>query len=323
MNTTADQRKYLVADIGGTNTRIALVRGTQLIDASCAKYANANFRDLTALLARYYADFDIGKLSGACIAVAGPVRNGSATMSNLSWSIDADLLAPELRTRNVVILNDLQAQGYGLALLSKGSCKAIVTGTATPADATKLVVGMGTGFNAAVVLNGTLETFAPSSECGHVSLPVNSAEDYGLKQSINAKLGYCEIDDVLSGRGLEQIYGWHAAQKGSNSSVTALEIMNLVTEGKDPVATATARQFIQLAGSAIADLALTHLPFGGIYLAGGVSRAFGPFYKTYDFETVFRSNHRLTNLMSEFSVSIIEDDNAALLGCARYLEEIT
>jgi len=117
MNKHPANEFHLLADIGGTNTRVALANGADLIGDTLAKFSNADFPDLGSVLGRFIADQGNVDCAGACVAVAGPVHNGVGQMTNLDWSVDRQLLADATGAEKVAILNDLQAQAHGLALM--------------------------------------------------------------------------------------------------------------------------------------------------------------------------------------------------------------
>ena len=104
----------LVADIGGTNTRVALADGVSVRQASIRRYANAEFSDLESVLRRYLDETATASVSGVCVAAAGPVRDGVASMTNLDWTITGPGLTAATGTAHTAILNDLQAQGHAL-----------------------------------------------------------------------------------------------------------------------------------------------------------------------------------------------------------------
>ncbi|MBC7738999.1 MAG: glucokinase, partial [Candidatus Saccharibacteria bacterium] len=101
----------ILADIGGTNTRVALADGKVVRPNSIAKFSNADYASLEPILVRYLAEAGIASVEGACVAAAGPVRHGVAEMTNLSWIIDHAQLTRATGATKVAILNDLQAQG--------------------------------------------------------------------------------------------------------------------------------------------------------------------------------------------------------------------
>ncbi|MEE9427736.1 MAG: ROK family protein [Paracoccaceae bacterium] len=321
-NIPAD-RFNLVADIGGTNTRVALANGKVLLPETTTKYSNHNFSDLGSVLHQFIRDQGNVDCAGACVAVAGPVRDGIGEMTNLNWSIDRPLLASATKAEKVAILNDLQAQGHSLYQIEPQSFSPILSTPNAPQNGTKLVVGIGTGFNASVVINTGEKLLVPPSETGHIDLPVQNQSNIELAEYVRQQLGFCAIDDVLSGRGIEMMYRWHALTQKADGRLSSHGIFQAVEQGANPVATETLRHFIQLAGYAIGNLALTHLPFGGIYLAGGMARAVAPYLVQYNFEKSFKDKGRFREFMDNFSVSIIQDDAAALTGCANFLNAKT
>lgn len=315
----ADQLN-LVADIGGTNTRVALANGEHLLPGSISRYRNREFTGITELLLHYIAAQGGVDCAGACVAVAGPVKDGIGRMTNLDWTVDRDSLGNATKAEKIAILNDLQAQGHALKRLDSNSITPVLMGVPALANAVKLVVGIGTGFNSAVVYDTPKICLVPPSECGHADLPVQTADDLALADFIRKRHGFCAVDDVLSGRGLERMYLRLGAEKGDPVERKAADIMGAVDHGTDPLAEAAVRQFVHLVGVTIGNLALTHLPFGGVFLSGGVARAVAPHLEKNGFETAFHDKGRFRDIMENFSVSVIQDDAAALIGCALFLE---
>ena len=311
--------QMLVADIGGTNTRVALAIGDRLDRSTIRRFANAAHDGLGPILSDYLDKAGNPDCSGACVAVAGPVYDGAARMTNLDWTIDCDAVASATGASRVAVLNDLQAQGHALGHLAPGSLRPVMNAPKGRGDAARLVIGVGTGFNAAPVHEAPGGRIVTASECGHMTLPVRSEADLRLMRFAEKAHGFAGVEDILSGRGLERLHAFHAAEQGRTEKADASAIMSAIAAGEDPVAVATARDFVRLMGVVAGDLALTHLPFGGLYLIGGVARAFAPFYEGYGFAEAFRDKGRFSSFMDSFAVAIIEDDYAALEGCVRYL----
>lgn len=321
MSSYTENRLSLVADIGGTNTRVALADGKQLREASIRRFSNADFPGLETILRAFLQGQDAVTCGGACVAVAGPVANGVATMTNLDWTIDAATLTRATGANVVAILNDLQAQGHALGHIGLDKLRPVIGPVEPTPAATKLVIGVGTGFNAAPVHETPWGRVVAASECGHVNMPVRSDADLRLAHFVETAHGFPGVEDVLSGRGLERLFAFVSNEAGTPFERSAAAIMGaLDDEGGDGLARETARLFVRLLGAEAGNLALTHLPFGGIYLCGGVSRAIAPHLETMGFEAAFRDKGRFSGFMSNFSVSVVEDDYAALTGCAVYLD---
>lgn len=313
-------RYMLLADIGGTNTRVALAEGGRLLPETIRRYANAGRPALYPILAEYMQTEGITDLAGACVAAAGPVRDGVATMTNLSWVIEDHAVAQVTGARTVAVLNDLQAQGHALGYLAPQMVRQILPGTAPPAPgASRLVVGVGTGFNAAPVHEAPGGRVVPPSESGHVTLPCITESDFALKRYLEAKHVFASVEHVVSGRGIERVYAYLA---GHEDAITPGSQIIAALEAGDRVARQAGQLFVTMLGRAMGDLALTHLPFGGIYLIGGAARGFVPWFDEFGFADAFRAKGRFSDLMAEFSVSVVEDDYAALTGCAAYLQNL-
>lgn len=310
----------LVADIGGTNTRVALTDGTALRHDTIRRFRNDEFPGLESVLTRYVAEAGITGIRGACVAAAGPVKDQVATLTNRDWTIDHGTLTRPTGAAKVAILNDLQAPGYALGHIAPDKLRPLVPGPQEP-GAAMLVINVGTGFNAAPVHDTEWGRIVTASECGHVNMPIRTEADLRLAHYVETAHGFPGVEDVMSGRGLERLWGFVTTEAGQPSERSAAEIMTAIDDGKDPHALATARLFTRLLGAESGNLALIHLPFGGIYLVGGVARAFTRHLGPMGFAEAFRDKGRFAGFMQNFAVTILEDDYAPLTGCAAYLAQ--
>ena len=313
----------LVADIGGTNTRVAVADGRQVRAGSVRRFENEKFPDLSTVLRTYLAQDQGLAPQAACVAMAGPVRDGRAVMTNLGWSMDKAELSAVSGAPVVAILNDLQAQGHALGHIDPGQIRTLLPFSPHTAHAAKLVIGVGTGFNAAPVFDTAAGRFVPPSESGHVNLPVRDDTDLAMGLFVAAAKGCPSVEDVLSGRGLEAVYRWVTTQRdGAAADLSAQAIMAAVNAGTDPAAIATARIVTRMLAAAAGNLALIQLPFGGVYLVGGVARSLAPHLDSLGFGAAFRDKGRFSAFMDNFGVGVIEDDYAALTGCASHLTDL-
>lgn len=310
----------LVADIGGTNTRVALAEGRRLRDGSIRRYANGDHPGLEDVLRRYLAEEGGPKVTAACVAVAGPVQGGRARLTNLDWEMDLDGIARATGAEVLDLLNDLQAQGHALGHLDAANIRTLLPFPDHPREATRLVIGVGTGFNIAPVFITGRHRLVPPAEAGHVNLPVRTEDDARLAAHVTAKLGFASVEEVLSGRGLEQVHAWAASEAGLAGPVaTTAAILAAFRAGDDPVARRTVEVFSRMLGTVAGNLALTTLPFGGIFLIGGVARGVAPHLLDCGFAEAFRDKGRFGAFMDGFGLGVIEDDYAALIGCAAHL----
>lgn len=311
----------LLADIGGTNTRVALADGRAVRASSIARFANADYPDLGAVLRAYLAQCGLGEVDGVCVAAAGPVRDGVAVMTNLDWVIDGAQLTAATGARHTAILNDLQAQGHALGFISDADLAEVIAGP-VQTGAAMLVVGVGTGMNAAPVHGSGAQRIVAPSECGHISMPIRTQRDFDLAQFLAQSgphaHGFAGVEDVLAGRGLERLYAFVSGTDG----LAPAEVMARLAAA-EAHAREAARLYVAILGAELGNLALIHLPFGGIYLIGGVARAMAPYFDEMGLKAAFCDKGRFGDFMGNFRVQIVEDDYAALTGCAAYLDSIS
>lgn len=311
----------LVADVGGTNTRVALAEGRRVLAQSIRRYRNAEHTGLESVLRAYVEAAGGVDCGGAAVAVAGPVRDGVGTMTNLDWTLDRPTLARATGAEHTAILNDLQAQGHALGQIEPALIREIVAGPEAGPRAAKLVVNVGTGFNAAPVWDAEQGRLVTPSECGHANLPIRTEAELRLCRFVETAHGFPAVEDVLSGRGLERVHAWLGHEANDPREATAAEIMTGIEAG-DARAQEAAGVFVRLLGTVCGNLALIHLPFGGVFLVGGVARAFAGHLRAYGFEAAFRDKGRFAGFMGNFPVHMIEDDLAALTGLASHLANL-
>lgn len=315
-------RYALVADIGGTNTRVALSEGSRVLTETIRRYSNAKYPGLETVLRQYVEDEGCVDPEAACVAVAGPVRDGQATMTNLDWTIDRPTLARATGAERVAILNDLQAQGHAIGHIAPENLRTVLPGVKATARAAKLVIGVGTGFNAAPVYDSEQVRLVPPSEAGHANLPIRTEEELRLCQFVENVHGFPAVEDVLSGRGLERVYAWLGQEAGNPSELSAHEIMASCEAQDNARADEAVRVFVRILGTVAGNLALIQLPFGGVYLVGGVARAMAPYLQSHGFADAFRDKGRFAGFMGNFPVNVVEDDYAALIGSAAHLNAL-
>jgi glucokinase len=311
----------IVADIGGTNTRVALADGAIVRQASVAKFRNAEHPNLESVLTRYLADQDLTSVEGVCVAAAGPVSDGMAEMTNIDWTVTSPNIRAATGATQVAILNDLQAQGQALGHIAAENLRCIVDGP-SKAGASMLVVGLGTGVNAAPVHNTPWGRIVAPSECGHITMPVRTDEDLALAKFVETygtdAHGFTGVEDVLAGRGVEHIYAFVSSQAGALDPRTSAQVMAGMT-AREPLALKTARHYVRVLGQELGNLAMIHLPYGGIYLIGGMSRAMAPMFAEMGLAAHFHDKGRMSHIVKDCAITIVEDDFAALTGCAVYL----
>jgi glucokinase len=310
---------FLVADVGGTNTRVALTDAGRVRESTIRRYRNASYPALEPVLKEYLASQDGVVPEATCVAVAGPVRDGHGRLTNRDWSMTEPSIGGATGAAHVALLNDLQAQGYALGHVSDDDLLLARKGPETLVGSAKLVVNLGTGFNASPVFATPSGPYVATSESGHANMPIRTDQDLRLCAFVEKQHGFAAIDDILSGRGLERVYAFLSHEAGANETRDSAAIIAGCKDKTDPLAVETVHYFVRLTALVMANLALIQLPFGGIYLVGGLSAAVAPFMLDAGFETAFRDKGRFGPFMDDFAIWVVQDDYAALKGMAAYL----
>ena len=303
----------LVGDIGGTNTRLALADGTSVRHATVAKFKNAQYASLEEVIRVYLSTQGNPDCDAACVAVAGPVKDGVGRLTNVDWKLDRQTLADAAQAERAEVINDLQAQAYALGHHREGTLETVVEGTLKPEGA-KLVIGVGTGMNIAAAFETPQGRIVPPAEAGHITLPLHTDDDWALSRFLESRFGFASVEEAISGRGLTHIHEW--ASGGAKLSTQEIIAAAHAGEAKPVKAVHT---FVRLLGQLAGDYSLITLPEGGVYLIGGMVQAVKPWLGAGGFARAFHHKGRFSEFMHQFSVQVVTDDYAALTGAGAHV----
>lgn len=297
------QDTFLLADVGGTNTRLALGTRDGLLSQTTASYRNDDFEGFTEVLHSYQAKHTNQPIHSAAMAVAGQIVGRSARLTNRDWTFDTDHLRGEIGCEQVHFINDMGGLARALPVLSQEQTSTLQIPKTPLPNGQSMVLGLGTGVNVSTLLGEV----TLSAEIGHTSA---TARMHSLiKSGVDGSLdGFDTVEDILSGRGLELLH-----RRATGLKLNAAEICALSGTQDD------ALQMCLLYGSLLAELirelALHYLPRNGIYLSGSVARGV---LQTPARRQVLQSlsqNHSMRDTLDDIPISVITDDAAALLGC--------
>ncbi|WP_238365317.1 glucokinase [Mesobacterium pallidum] len=311
---------FLLADIGGTNTRVALSQGAVLQRQTIQRFRNAEHDGIVSILSAYLAQAGSPEPVAVGVDLAGPVKDNVGQLTNLDWVVDGAEIAALTGAATVSIQNDMQAMGHSVGHLGPEALTTLRAGSPAAGPAARMVVNVGTGFNAALVLEGPQGTIVPASESGHVTLPQRNADDARLAAWLAERHGFPSVEEALSGRGLGQVHGWLLSEGHPGAPLDSAGIF--ATWDAEPTSYKALETFVRLLGNATGDLALVHLPFGGIYMVGGMARAAAQHAERMGFEAAFRDKGRFSDYLAAFPVHVVEDDYAALVGMAAHVSQL-
>jgi len=305
----------LVADIGGTNSRLAIAGANRVDTRSIRRFKNHDFGGIDAVIKAYLAEMSLARVSECCIAVAGPVTAQNASLTNLDWRFDSAALRALTASKRVVLINDLVALGYGADRLARGSRTQICPQTTRQYfNGQSLIVGLGTGLNVAIMRHiGAHNPVCFAAELGHSSLPQSVTALLAQRFDSGATY-FATAEDCFSGRGLSKMF----ALISGRSAVSGVEIVSAWHRG-DPQAKAAVEVFSTLTGAFCRDLVFHYMPLNGIYFAGSVARAIFGNGDNRAFDSTFHAPSVFGDQVANIPVCVINDDAAALTGCAAAL----
>lgn len=325
MNTMTINTINLIADIGGTNIRLALA------DKSCKAnykdietYKCADFNSLIDVLAFYLDNKQLnGSVINACLAIACPVDDDIISMTNLPWQFSQADLKSQLKLNNLTLINDYTAIAMAIPLLSDDQ-KIKVGGGEIVVNKPIVVCGPGTGLGVAnlvpIATSGVSQWHCFSGEGGHVDFAPVGEQEITILRYLNTIKKRVSYEQLLSGYGLEQIYQALANESGGKlQHLSAQDISKQGLEASCCISHQALLIFCQILGSFAGNLALTMNSQGGVYIAGGIVPRFINFLKLSKFRERFESKGRLSNITLQTPTYVITEQQPGLLGAAAYL----
>ncbi len=303
----------LVADVGGTNTRVALVdaSASDLHHLHC--YLNRDFPSLEALLQRWLADTGVAMPAHSCLAIAAHSSGDQVRMENIDWSFSRRELAANLGLQQVRWLNDFEANAYALPHLGESELHCINQGA--QGAARLAVMGPGTGLGGAVLDRATGQ--AITMEPGFAGLSPGNEEELELFRRLLSRDGAIYSELLVSGPGLLRLYRTLAEVRGQAADLSSPEAVSLAASNhNDALAQATLDCFTGLLGSCCGDFVVSSGSFGGLYLAGGIIPGMLTLLENGPFLRRFTDKGGMARYLKQVPVSAIIAPFPGLLGAA-------
>ena len=307
----------LAGDVGGTSTRLALFDGDIRTPARLERYVSGEHEGLVSMVEAFVESCGrcLADVDAAGFGVAGPVRDGCARATNLPWLVEARRLARALGLDRVELLNDLEANGRGIAVL-RDDFEVLQAGSAEE-DGTIAVCSAGTGLGEAFLVRcGEGRRIFPS-EGGHADFAPRNEFEIEFLRFVARDNEHVSYERVCSGMGLVNCYRFLASLDGGAAlSLDAATISAAAIDGSDQTAGAALDLMISIYGAEAGNLALKTLATGGVYLGGGIPPKILPKLRQGGFLQAFVAKGRLAPPLERMPVRVILNDRTALIGAA-------
>jgi len=336
----------LAGDIGGTKTILRLVEespGPSWHTLYEALYSSRDFPDLVPIVQQFLSAAGqqrgtIPRPEKACFAIAGPVVNDTCVLTNLAWVLDARRLETELDIANIRLINDFAAVGYGILGLEAKDLYTLQEVT-PQLDAPIAIIGAGTGLGEGFLIQqaGSYQVFA--SEGGHADFAPRNELEFQLLQYLRDMydIHRISVERVVSGQGIVALFQflrdrlvaqespeigqiirtWERETGRTEKSVDpAAAIAQAALEKRDRLCEQTLQMFVEAYGAEAGNLSVKLLPYGGLYVAGGIAAKILPLIQEGSFLRAYGQKGRVSPLLERVPVHVILNPQVGLMGAA-------
>jgi glucokinase len=317
----------LAADVGGTKTNMALfeVKEAQFVLLKEISYHTKDYKSFIDMVESFLQDKKI-EIDSICLGVAGPVVDGKVQGTNFPWYIDSKEISKELGITSVSIINDMEANAYGLGALGETDFEVINQGANVLGNAVIISPGTGLG-EVGLYWDGTrYHPFA--SEGGHCDFSPRNTLEIALWQYMYKKYKHVSWERVLSGPGIYDTYQFliqyrkqivpEWIQERMSTENPAAVITNVAMKGKDPICGEVLNLFTGFLAVESAQLALKTKATGGVFIGGGIIPKIIRGMDRTVFNMNFIQSGRLNALLELVPVKVILNEKTPLLGAEYY-----
>jgi glucokinase len=321
---------FLAGDIGGTKTNLAVYahQNERLTLVREASYPSKNHGSVAEMVRLFLAAAGASPENPrhACFGIAGPVKDGVAQVTNLPWTVDAAALQSELGFQQVTLLNDLEANAYGIATLQPYELLSLNPNANPNQVGHRALIAAGTGLGEAGLMWDGVAHRPFASEGGHSSFAPNDTIGDELLVFLRQERGHVSWERVLSGMGMTNLYRFFRQRSGQPEpawlaeQIAAGDLAAVVAHAglsnRDPVCVDALDCFTRNYGAEAGNLALKLFSLGGVYIGGGIAPKMLPKMQSPIFLDAFYHKGRLSPLLKATPVYVILNDKTALQGAA-------
>ncbi|WP_300557123.1 glucokinase [Maricaulis sp.] len=314
---------YLVADIGGTNARFAIARGSvrggfEL--EQIRRLKNEHFENLRDAAHAFLESCTGARPERGCFAVAGPVAQSTIRLTNSTWKFKPEELAKELQLDALLPVNDFAAQARGAPLIPSDDLVTLNAGTPDP-GAPYAVLGPGTGLGLGLLIPHNNNLLVVPTEGGHAGFAPRTQEEIAVGRFIADEYGFVSWERLLSGRGLVNIHRAMCHIDGEPwPGYRPEEITAEALASADSMSRRVVNLFCAVLGAYAGDVAVMAGARGGVFLGGGILPKIRPLLESSAFLARFTRRGPMTHYAGDIPISMITSDAAPLLGAAALAE---
>lgn len=321
MSTSATDTPRLIADIGGTNARFALLSSDGLVSAQqtlpCAEYP-----DPAAAIEHYLADSDRPRPREAALALATPITSDQIKMTNHVWSFSLEATRQQLGLDRLLAINDFTALAMALPGLDETMLHKVGPGEPR-ADRPLALLGPGTGLGVSGLIPAGEYWVPLEGEGGHVTFSPANERQVDILRVLRRERPHVSAEALLCGSGLVRLYqAICALERINEQNYSPADITERGLEGTDTLCQEVLHTFCGMLGTVAGNLVLTLGAQGGVYIGGGIIPRLGSFFDTSPFRQQFEHKGRFSRYLAAVPSFVIKADNPAFVGLTRAFDEV-
>jgi len=306
----------LIADIGGTNARFALLEPNSQTPIEERNLVCADYPSILDAVNTYLDSVSFAKPTNGAFAVATIVADDFLKMTNNNWEFSVNRTRESLGFNALKVINDFTGLAIALPLLSSEHYLQLGGGEYVEKHI-KAVIGPGTGLGVSGAIPLGNCWYPLQGEGGHVSYGPLSDREASVIRIMKKNMNHVSAESLISGVGLSNIYQALLSIEGLESKDLDPKVISQnAIEGSCPIAKEALSIFCEILGSVAGNLALTLGARGGVYVGGGIIPQILDFFIQSDFRERFEQHGRFTKYLSEISTYVITAKYPALMGAA-------
>lgn len=311
----------LLADVGGTNARFAMLYAGRSMPSDLAVLPCDRHASLLDAIIGYLAQHTVVTPRWCAIGIATPVTGDRVRMTNHPWSFSIRELQAALGLERLVVVNDFTALALALPHLREADLRQIGAGVPRP-NAPRALLGAGTGLGVAGLLPAGATQLPVVGEGGHVTLAAQDDGEDAVLRVLRRRFGHVSAERALSGPGLVNLYLACCEIAGRTAlALEAGQVTQRALNDEDPQCRRAVELFFAFLGSTAGNLALTLGAFGGVYVGGGIAPRLLGLMEASPFRERFEAKGRFADYLREIPTWVIDSDfPPALVGAAKALD---
>lgn len=315
----SDERPRLIADIGGTNARFALVPADGRDPVQEQVLRGADYPDFAAAAEAYLDGIDGPRPGVGFCAIANPVTGDFLRMTNHAWAFSIEESRRRLGLDSLRFINDFSAQALAIPYLPDSD--KVQVGRGEPvANGPLAVLGPGTGLGVSGLIPFGDHWVPIEGEGGHVTFAPVTDREFALASELRRRFSHCSAERLVSGLGIRATYEALCTLDGVPPlALEPGDISERAARGDDALCRETIEIFTAALATTAANLAVTLGALGGVYLCGGILPRLGSLFDTEAFRARFEDKGRFREYLSGVPTYVVHARHPALLGLARTL----